>query len=414
MADIKKHLKVYVESEARKYLERPTLAIDEIMYIDAQQWHVFSRTSQSGVRYYVSSRINLGRLVQRLPVIHAFLSLIVEGGKSGDFTVSIGDKPGFAEPCISFSTSKMYDFLVPDPYFCRTNAYEAEKGNIAKSWIDIEDRKPVLFWRGGTTGDLLREDGRFPVVYDLNRFASTSIDVKFAVNSATLAKFIDEESQTGGVEPPLSIDREVLDKLTGERIPFIEFIKYRFHLDVDGNSNAWDSMFKKMLIGAPIFKIGHVFKQWYYDRLIESEATHWCLSPEDIVKRLTLALDDPAAAHAMGEAVRGFANQMTVRQELETVAERFPKRTSALYDLPYHAIARIEAAWAFDIETSVKTAGDIRSLSDNLYRNGFRKEALEVFAMTMDLFPVPENELKAYRSHLNRLQQRAEELAKTA
>lgn len=403
MLDYENIFSTYLHAETRKYLRAKPAPIKKIRSFKDTGWRICCVIARDDVAYYLSSELNAGRIVQRLPTIHAFVSLLRQRKIFGELTASIGDKPSFSEPCVSFSSSQPYNYLIPDPYFCRRDAYEDAKINIAANWVSVADREPVLFWRGSFTGDLARKDGRFRTVYELNRLETPGIDVKFAASRDRLQTFLNRENSLLGETEKFEGDNAVFDKMLGERTEFIDFIKRRFQLDVDGNSNAWDSMFKKMLLGGPVFKIGHAFKQWYYDRLIEEDVVIWRTSANDIHTCFFKIRDDVALAEEIGERARRFADRLTVRGELERCANAFPKRGLSLYQFPDKIKLAMHEAHNLDEKALFKNVGDIRSLSDNLNRHAFRLEATNVFARSFEMFDFSEQENEEMEAHLSRL-----------
>lgn len=53
-------------------------------------------------------------------------------------------------------------------------------------------------------------------------------------------------------------------------IPLRDFSNYKYLIDIDGYSNAWSSLFTKLVMGALVIKVESErgYKQWYYDRLV--------------------------------------------------------------------------------------------------------------------------------------------------
>jgi hypothetical protein len=68
------------------------------------------------------------------------------------------------------------------------------------------------------------------------------------------------------------IDNEKLNDLidyTDNELTPVEQLQYKYLLDVDGWSNAWDGLVWKLYSGSLVIKVKSVWKQWYYDDLIE-------------------------------------------------------------------------------------------------------------------------------------------------
>ncbi len=108
--------------------------------------------------------------------------------------------------------------------------------------------------------------------------------------------------------------------------PFVEFsrfARYKFIVDIDGNSSAWN-LVQKLKLGACVLKTGSRWKQWISDRLIPwqhyvpvaedlsdlEEKSDWCFSNDGEAgqiaangRALALSLD---FAGEMREAARQF------------------------------------------------------------------------------------------------------------
>ena len=52
-------------------------------------------------------------------------------------------------------------------------------------------------------------------------------------------------------------------------IPTAEFAKFKYQIDIDGNTNSWSGLFQKLLTGNPVLKIASLYgyRQWYCRRL---------------------------------------------------------------------------------------------------------------------------------------------------
>jgi hypothetical protein len=72
-------------------------------------------------------------------------------------------------------------------------------------------------------------------------------------------------------------------------------LKYKYILDIDGWACTWDATFWKLYSGSVLLKQKSVWKQWYYDELIEyvhyvpfandfsdlNEQIQWCINNDD-------------------------------------------------------------------------------------------------------------------------------------
>jgi hypothetical protein len=100
----------------------------------------------------------------------------------------------------------------------------------------------------------------------------------------------------------------------------MEFMKYRYVIDIDGNANAWDGLFGAMLMGSCILKIESRlgWRQWYYDRLLPG--VHYLpvkADFSDFDEVVEWALGHPAECAEIGRRVRAFALSMNYDDEVD-------------------------------------------------------------------------------------------------
>jgi hypothetical protein len=113
----------------------------------------------------------------------------------------------------------------------------------------------------------------------------------------------------------------------------VDFIKYRFQVDIDGNQNSW-SLLAKLLMGSCILKVVSSWRQWYYGDLRPwehyvpvrndlsdlEEKVAWCMSNDGHAEEIAVngrkyasgivfADEMTRAAAAVLEASRDAADQ---------------------------------------------------------------------------------------------------------
>jgi hypothetical protein len=95
--------------------------------------------------------------------------------------------------------------------------------------------------------------------------------------------------------------------------------RYKYQIDIDGNSNAWSALFQKLLSGSAVLKIAspHNFRQWYYDEL-----TPWVnyvpvkADMSDLVEKINWLIDHEDEAMQIGINGRQLASKLTYDEEL--------------------------------------------------------------------------------------------------
>jgi hypothetical protein len=87
--------------------------------------------------------------------------------------------------------------------------------------------------------------------------------------------------------------------LISGHLPQTDFLKYRFQIDIDGNSNSW-SFLPKLIMGSCILKVGSDWRQWFYSGLrpwehyvpIKNDLSNleervaWCVENDDDAREI--------------------------------------------------------------------------------------------------------------------------------
>ena len=144
--------------------------------------------------------------------------------------------------------------LIPDPHFWVQRGYFDFREQLRKCRVPWEDRVPRAFWRGSSTG-LDREGLTVESFQRLPRFQLCALSRSTPVLSGLL-----DARLTGIVQARDDGEREKIRSLTEQlgifspQVPQTEFLRYRFQIDIDGNSNSW-SFLLKLLMGSCVLKV---------------------------------------------------------------------------------------------------------------------------------------------------------------
>jgi Glycosyl transferase family 90 len=176
----------------------------------------------------------------------------------GSVFLNLGDV-GYV-PGLAFCDSRSDYFLIPDPVFVSLHGYAAMRREASERTATWHSRTALAFWRGGTSGpptDTSLGWQSLPRVV-LCRMAESHPDL------------IDAGITHIGQMPDSRAEEDI--QASGLMRPFVastEFIKYKYQIDIDGNTNSWPGLFQKLLTGSPVLKVAsrHGYRQWYYDRL---------------------------------------------------------------------------------------------------------------------------------------------------
>jgi Glycosyl transferase family 90 len=195
------------------------------------------------------------RVVSIMPLLISYRDY--EGISVGSLFVNLGD--GCSVPGLAFCGNRPNFFLIPDMAFVSERGYEGMRSEGRTDTIPWSQRRPVSFWRGGTSGrptDLSLGWRSLPRVRlcEIGREHPDILDAGIT-HVAQMSAESDRELRDSGIMRPF--------------VRAAEFTKFKYQIDIDGNSNSWSGLFQKLLSGNPVLKVTspYGYRQWYYDRL---------------------------------------------------------------------------------------------------------------------------------------------------
>jgi hypothetical protein len=229
---------------------------------------------------------------------------------------------------VGYCTNKPNVALIPDTDFWLLGGYFNERREIKQKWVPWKDRNRSVFWRGSSTSSVptitLATFGNVP------RFRLCAA----RKNSKTLRKVLDAKLtnivRVNNTDEMAKI-RSYVEKegLWSPQIPQIDFLNYRFQIDIDGNSNSW-SLFVKLLMGSCVLKVVSNWRQWYYDNLRPWE--HYVPVQNDLSdleERIEWCLENEESAWEIAENGRKFANEISLGTEMPRAAATVLKTSRA-------------------------------------------------------------------------------------
>jgi hypothetical protein len=162
-------------------------------------------------------------------------------------------------PGIAVCSNRTDCFLIPDTAFVPSRGYEWTRRQYREHDVPWQQRRPVAYWRGSTTG---RQTDRAIGWRSLPRIRLCEI--------AGARNDIFDVGISAIVQMPDHMREEVrASGFVRDYVPMSEQNRYKYQIDIDGNTNSWPGLFQKLLTGSPVLKVaspsGH--RQWYYDRL---------------------------------------------------------------------------------------------------------------------------------------------------
>ena len=220
---------------------------------------------------------------------------------------------------LAFCGNNPSNVLIPDPPFMVSLGYEWLRGHLNANWIPWHLRDDTLFWRGSSTG--ARELMRLTSWRELPRF-------KLCLFAKSLNRPHDFDFGITNIVQiwnPDEVEEIIRDELVAERVPITHFMQHKFVIDIDGNTNAWEGLFSKLLMGCCVFKVDSVmgFRQWYYDRLIPwKNFVPVSVAMNELPDLLDWARAHPEAVRAIADAGHKLASSLTFESEVASAAER--------------------------------------------------------------------------------------------
>jgi hypothetical protein len=91
-------------------------------------------------------------------------------------------------------------------------------------------------------------------------------------------------------------------------------LAFRYLIDVDGNTNAWQSLYTKLLAQGCVIKVRSRYRQWYYDRLTHRGNVFFVDDPGEIAEAVA-ALERSGAGESIATEGRRTGLAMTLQTE---------------------------------------------------------------------------------------------------
>jgi Glycosyl transferase family 90 len=246
------------------------------------------------------------RIFHILPLIQEFHQSSLF--KAGSIQVNLGDLA--EDNGLAFCSNRDNQILIPDDSFVRTRGYEETRFFYKENKVPWEQKKPIVFWRGATTG--ISPTGLWK---DLQRIKLCEI----ALNP------INQNIFDIGLSGIVQLSKQDASQIEGlgylkQFVPIKSANSYKYIVDVDGNTNAWSALFQKLLSGSVVLKVASPqnFRQWYYDELIP-----WVnfvpieVDMSDLVEKVDWLLEHDEEARKIGENGAKLANKLSYERELD-------------------------------------------------------------------------------------------------
>jgi hypothetical protein len=284
--------------EVRAAMENPPPSGGIIWQVVSRSFGIIWVHPDTGGKVALSSLLTIS-----LPLLFAYHR--TGDVRPGLVVLNLGDADQV--PGLAFCSFTPETTLVPDTYFMDTEAYALTRKAYRETGTPWRDRRPVAFWRGATTGQRPQAEWR-----SLPRVRLCEITRDSALFDVAL-------SQVTQIRDPDIAAEIAASGLLRDHVPVNSFNRYRFHIDIDGNSNSWPGFFQKLLTGGPVLKVASErgYRQWYYDRLVPWENfVPVAADMSDLVEHTVWLMENDATAREIGAQGRALAESMDFPGEL--------------------------------------------------------------------------------------------------
>jgi hypothetical protein len=275
------------------------------------------------------SRVVINRL---LTFIYLFDSMLSDGPiPPARFLVELGDHA--SSDSVSFCSNIEEGCLMPDSDFISSSGYSETRILVEKKSHTWSERIPMLFWRGATTGHRTKQP---PGVDEADDFGwLPRLDMCRRLRDSHLAANCDVGiTNIVQVDEPHLRHRILASQLCKPTEGREKLLRYRYTIVIDGNSNAWSSLFCALLSGACVLLVDSPgnFRQWYYRKLVPWK--HYvpvASNLDDLEDRISWVLTRDTEAETIGREAQKLAHAMSFESEVESAAKRLREwlRTSS-------------------------------------------------------------------------------------
>ena len=191
-------------------------------------------------------------------------------------------------PDFDFLHTRGYADLKPDPY-----TYGAKKSRV--------------FWRGASTGRVVGSPDR---MCDNPRVRLCTLCQTIPGTNVRLSNI----AQIRDIAT-----KEAIRPLVDKRRPHADFLRSRVLIDIDGNSNAWSSLFWKMRSNSVVLKVDTPYRQWYYHRMVAGR--HYVPTSLDTLEsKISWCFRNPAKCQIIARAATKFTRGITYMNESQKAA----------------------------------------------------------------------------------------------
>jgi hypothetical protein len=106
-------------------------------------------------------------------------------------------------------------------------------------------------------------------------------------------------------------------------VPWQDWSKYKFLIEIDGNCNSWSNLFQRLLTGSPVLRVesSRGLRQWFYDELVPWR-NYVPIAPDmsDLMAKISWLAQNDAIAQRVGQNGLALAERLTYDREVKRSA----------------------------------------------------------------------------------------------
>jgi hypothetical protein len=320
------------------------------------------------------------RLVCTLPLLASYHGSA--GFSAGNLFVNLGDVGHV--PGLAFCDNRPEYFLVPDAEFLLHRGYAGMRARPDAGITCWHQRQPIAFWRGGTSGrptDPALGWRSLPRIRlcEISREHSNILDAGIT-HVVQLSNESEQGIRDAGIMRPF--------------VPATEVRKFKYQVDIDGNTSSWPGLFQKLLTGSPVLKVASPcgYRQWYYDRLRPwTNFVPVSQDMSDLTERLEWLRCHDNVARRIGENGQALAMSLSYGAELKAAGSTIAAATRYFSDKPetemrfgheVPACLTLVDGWTAPHEDGLSTLGHVSRLELP------RPIVAESFVLSIDVSPL--------------------------
>jgi hypothetical protein len=218
-----------------------------------------------------------------------------------DFLLSVEDgffpqSPEDSVPIFAVAKSLSHKGVILFPDWCAMNGYPNSQNKIMEGSKQYpwDKKTEKMFWRGATTGNPSPNNWR-----DSSR-------IKLALLSLQYPDFLDAKI-TSIIYPSLYVAIQKAG-IFGDFVSMTEHVRYKYLIDVDGNTCTWPRCYELLLSNSVMFKQESNDIQWFYLGIIPYEHYVPCANDlSDIFDKFQWAKENDILVEKIAKNATDFA-----------------------------------------------------------------------------------------------------------